>query len=177
MSPPIDLATELAPSPTRSALSGRATTADPVEQHALLLLVRIGKRRFAIPAAAIIRILPMAESSTLPEAPPGTVGVLAFQGALLPVVDPRPRLGLPTLPPQVDQHLVAIAAQTRYLLWVDRAEAIVTAAATAGASDLGTAASVFTPQFVRVADEYLPVLSASTFDPGSRVSAIDARPE
>ncbi len=140
-----------------------------------MLLVQIGKHRFAIPAEAILRVLPMAELTLLPEAPTGTVGVIAFRGALLPVVDPRPYLGLPSVSPHLDQHLVLIAAQTRYLLWIDRAATIVAAPSTADVAGVGMAANVRASQFVRVGDEYLPVLAIATFDPGSQFNTRDIR--
>jgi chemotaxis signal transduction protein len=167
------------PPATNSATNLLATTPAVAEQASadlaeLLLVVRIGERRFAIPAAGIVRILPMAALIPLPDAPPGIAGVLAFQGAVLLAVDPRPRLGLPRGVPRPDQHLVVIKARTCYLLWVDRAEAIVPAPVAARASVLDGAAGLLAPQLARVADEHLPVLSLTALDPGPPIHAVAA---
>jgi purine-binding chemotaxis protein CheW len=88
-----------------------------------VLVARVGDRRLALPAAAVERILRMAEVTPLPGAPPGVAGVLNVQGSVLPVVDPRPRLATAGAPAQPDQHLVLVASVGgRYLLWVDGAE-------------------------------------------------------
>ena len=57
-----------------------------------VLVARVGDRRLALPAAAVERILRMAEVTPLPGAPPGVAGVLNVQGSVLAVVDSRPRL-------------------------------------------------------------------------------------
>lgn len=134
-------------------------------QADLLMVVRLGDRRFALPAPAIGRILPMAALIPLPDAPVGIAGVLALQGVVLPVVDPRPRLGVPLVAPRPEQHLVVIAARTRFLLWVDRAEAIVPAPPVAAGLPGADAASLAS-QFVRIGDEYLPLLAPAALDPG-----------
>lgn len=104
-----------------------AAALDRAPEGELLLLVRLGDRQFAIPAGAIIRIIPMAAPTPLPATTPGCIGVLSFRGKTLPVIDPRPRLGLPAAAPHPDQYLVAIAAEREYFLWIDRAEMIFTA--------------------------------------------------
>jgi chemotaxis signal transduction protein len=101
---------------------------------------------------------------------PGVVGVLPFRGALLPVVDPRPRLGQLSVAVRPEQHLVAIVAEARYLLWVDRAETIVAASAVARADLSGDAAAPLAPQLVQLGDDFLPLLSVAALAP-----AADAR--
>ena len=136
------------------------------DAHTLLLIGRLGERRFALPATSVERILRMAAITPLPDAPPGIAGVLDLHGSVLPVVDPRPRLGLPPATPDVDQHLVVLAAATRYLLWVDRVEAIEAVPAGAfDAVDAGGGPGV-APQVVRLAGAVLPVLSPTALDPG-----------
>lgn len=157
-----------------------ATTEQPTARgDDLLLVVSIGARRFALPAAAVVRVLPMAAPIPLPDAPPGVVGVLPFRGALLPVVDPRPRLGQPGVAARPDQHLIAMAGWSRYLLWVDRAETVVAAPA-AGRADLaGTLSDPLAPQLVRLGDDFLPLLAADALAPAadSTVATVaDARP-
>jgi chemotaxis signal transduction protein len=75
---------------------------------ARLLLCRIGARRFALPADRVERVERMAALTSLPEAPPGIAGVLNLRGVTLPIVDPRPRLGVESPAPDLDQHLVGV---------------------------------------------------------------------
>jgi purine-binding chemotaxis protein CheW len=161
--------------PAVPAVTAPVTAEQTAELVDLLLIVRVGDRRFAIPAAGIVRILAMAALIPVPDAPPGIAGALAFQGAVLLAVDPRPRLGLPDAAPRPDQILIVIEARTRYLLWVDRAEATVSASATSRTSLPGDTVDALAPQLVRVADEHLPVLSPEVLDPGPLGGSPDAR--
>src|SRR5437588_12158832 len=80
-----------------------------------VLVGRIGHQRFALPAGAVERILPMAALTPLAGAPPGVAGLLNLRGDVLAVIDPRPRLGLATPPHKPEQHLVLASAATRFL--------------------------------------------------------------
>jgi chemotaxis signal transduction protein len=158
MPSPTDLATTQATQPASDP-----TTID--QRSELLLIVGIGARRFALPVAAIVRVLPMAAPTPLPDAPPGIAGALPFRGALLPVVDPRPRLGQPVVAPQPDQYLVAVAAEPRYLLWVDRAETVVDAEPLPLGNFEGEGGEPQATQFVVLDGAYLPLLPAGLFAP------------
>jgi chemotaxis signal transduction protein len=132
----------------------------------LLLIGRLGERLFALPATSVERILRMAAVVPLPDAPAGIAGVLDLQGSVLPVVDPRPRLGLPPAIPDVDHHLVVLTAATRYLLWIDRAECIEDVPAAAFDTVEAGGGAAVAPQVVRLAGAVLPVLSPAALDPG-----------
>lgn len=156
-------------SPTLESVPQRATAndapADDSLAETIILVVRIGDQPFALPATPIRRIVPMAALTPLPGAPFGVAGVLAIGGDLLPVVDPRPLLGLPPTLPRPDQHLIAIDATTHYLLWVDRAESVETLLPGAIAT-IDTAGDQLAPQIARLADDHLPILSPFALDPG-----------
>jgi chemotaxis signal transduction protein len=139
-----------------------------------LLLVRIGGSTYAVPTAAVERILRMAALTPLPGAPHGIVGVLNLQGAVLPAVDPRPRLDVPTPAPDAEQHLVVMCAVTRYLLWVDRAERIVSASPRQVRAVEGGAERAVAPSLVSVEGEVFPILSPQALDPGPLVRAGEA---
>jgi chemotaxis signal transduction protein len=141
---------------------------------ALLLIVRVGGQAFAVPAAAVERILPMAALTALPDAPAGVAGLLNVHGDILPVVDPRPRLlsaapsvgtGTERTQPAPEQRLVLLAARTRYLLWVDEAERVFAPAGQAAQPAKG-AAKGLTRGIVRLDDAVVPVLSPEALDPG-----------
>ena len=132
------------PGPGAAAAPGQTT----------LLLAELGGRRVVVASALVERVLPMAEVTPLPDPPPGIVGVLSVQGAPLPVVDPRPRLGLATPAVRPDQYLILVAAAERHLLWVDGVEALVIAPVEA----LPAAGDGQARYVARLAHEAVPVL-------------------
>jgi chemotaxis signal transduction protein len=134
----------------------------------LLLLCRIGARRYGLAVESVERILPMAALIPLPQAANGVTGLLNVHGSILPVVDPRPRLGLPPASLHPDQHLVVVIAQHHYILWIDQAEQIVQAEE--DAIDSIEADNTPTPSIARLAPESVPLLSPEGFDPGPLVA-------
>lgn len=152
---------------TRSAPSPAAAVGVAAPSGGLLLFVRLGDRRYALPCDAVQRILPMAAPTLFPGAPVGVIGVLAFGGQLLPVIDPRPRLLLATVTPHPQQHLVALRATTTFLLWVDRAETVEFVAPVALIDVANTDEDAIALQLARLGGESIPVLSPQAFDPGA----------
>jgi len=152
-------------------------SAAPHDAHAeasQLLLARVGDSTYAVPTAAVERILRMAALSPLPDAPPGIVGVLNLQGTVLPVVDPRPRLGIPSPAVDAEQHLLVMSAGTRYLLWVDRAERIVLVPPRQLQAVEGGAGPAVALSLANLEGEVFPVLSPEALDPGPIVRASEA---
>jgi chemotaxis signal transduction protein len=125
-----------------------------------VLLLRLGGRRYGLPLGQVERVLPMAAVCPLPDQPTGMLGVLNLHGAVLPVVDPRPRLGLASPAWTADQRLVVLAtASQRFLLWVDELEDVVDHAAEA-LSAIGSAdGQRLTTHVLRWGDELVPILS------------------
>ncbi len=74
----------------------------------LMLIAHIGERSFGLPVAAVERVIPMVAPTILPEAIPGVVGVINYQGTMLPVVDPRPRFSVVTPEFLSDQLLIVV---------------------------------------------------------------------
>ena len=131
-----------------------------------VLVVRVGDRRVGVPAAAVGRILLMAELTPLPGAPADLAGVLNVQGSVLPVVDPRPRLAVPSTLAQPDQHLVLIAsAGGRYLLWVDRAERLEPVDAGSLIAVDAAASEVGATWVARLGADLVPVFAAEALAP------------
>jgi chemotaxis signal transduction protein len=100
------------------------TTASAVEPGAVLL-VQIGDRQCGLPLGAVERVLPMAYLLTLPDDGHGLLGMLNLHGEVLPVVDPHPRLGLPSPTITAEHRLVLLRANTSFLLWVDDVQEVV----------------------------------------------------
>jgi chemotaxis signal transduction protein len=162
-------------------------TALPVDRVQLLVVGRIGDRRFALPATAVTYCLRMAAITPLPAAPRGIVGVLNLGGVILPVVDPRPWFDLASPPFHPEQYLVLVRARRDYLLWVDRLEQTFAAHeedfrpldldgegttipdAAAGSLGGGTAARpALVSVLVRIEGEVVPVLSLEVLAPTGR---------
>jgi hypothetical protein len=106
------------------------------------------------------RILPMAAPLPLVAPPAGVIGGLVIAGVLLPIVDPRPAFGVPTVAPGVAQHLLLLDTEPSFLLWVDRAETIERVR-------LPATDSVAQSALVRLGEVYLPLLDPSAFAPGA----------
>jgi purine-binding chemotaxis protein CheW len=96
----------------------------------LLLQFRLDETDYTIASDLVEEVLPMLPIRQLPGAPFSVLGVCAVRGELLPVLDPRPRLGLPPWRPTADAHLLKVhAAGKRAVIVVDQAEDVVPAQA------------------------------------------------
>jgi chemotaxis signal transduction protein len=152
----------------------RPSVAQPVSSPAPtpvdFAVALIGGRRFALAMAAIERILRMAALTPLPAAPAHVAGLLNLQGAALPVVDPRPLLGLPRSRPRPDQQLVVLSGAPRHALWVDRVEQIVSAVPSTVDDATADAPLAVAPAAILVGAELIPVLSVAALAPVPRAA-------
>jgi chemotaxis signal transduction protein len=131
-----------------------------------VLLVYLADRRFGLPLAAVERVMPMALVLPLPQSHEDLIGVLNLRGEILPVINPRPRLGLPTPALHADQRLVLLSGTDRFLLWVDAIEEVLPAA-DAQSTVATHLASPLMPRVIRLGDELVPVLALSALEPRS----------
>ncbi len=134
-----------------------------------VLVVHLAGRRFGLPLSQVQRVLPMAAVLSLPETSEGLIGVLHLHGEIVPVLDPRQRLGLPTPKMQAEHSLVLLNGASRFLMWVDSIEEVV------GASDaLATVpaqqATPLVPRVIRLGDELVPILAPSVIGPRGGVA-------
>src|SRR5438093_13046628 len=96
----------------------------------------------------------------LPDAGDGLLGMLNLHGQVLPVIDPHPRLGMPSPRLTADHRLVLLEAGTPFLLWVNEVDEVVTAAADALSDVPGQQQpSPLIPRVVRLGDSTVPVLA------------------
>lgn len=110
---------------------GIASPADGAEA-APLVIVRVADLRCALPADTVIELHQMVATVQLPTPVSGVDGVIDRRGALVVVLDLRARMGLPTRPPQVTDHLVVVRlAAGPVALRVDRVEELVVSSADA----------------------------------------------
>ena len=72
-------------------------------------------QRYALRLTAVERVLPMLEVSSLPKGPAIALGVVDLHGAVVPVLDLRRRLGLPSRTYGPTAHLVVTMTPGRRL--------------------------------------------------------------
>ena len=97
--------------------------------------------RYALPLAAVERVVRAVEVTHLPAAPPNVVGAIDVQGRVLPVFNVRRRFGLPErdIDP-ADQFVIARSANRTVVLIVDAAQGVLQSSL----SDTTSAASIAT---------------------------------
>ena len=78
-----------------------------------LVLLTVDRQTYALPLAAVDRIVRMVEVTPLPGAPDVVEGVINIQGEVVPVVSIRRRLGLAHRAASVSDSLVVAQARTR----------------------------------------------------------------
>jgi purine-binding chemotaxis protein CheW len=85
-----------------------------------LLVFTLDEPRYALPLAAVERIVRASEITPLPKAPEIVLGVINAQGRVIPVVDMRRRFGLPTREMRLeDRFIVARTARRLVALVAD----------------------------------------------------------
>ncbi len=137
-----------------------------------VVIAGIGDNRYALAASSISRVLAMAALTPLADAPPGVIGLLNLHGNILPVVDPRPRLHLPTPAFHPDQRLLVVTAPNAYLLWMDRVDDVLVARPEDFRAVVAPPGAHPLSQFIlSVGEEVIPVLSLEALNPGSIVEA------
>src|SRR5579864_4350748 len=133
------------------------------------LLVRLDERQYGLPLAAVERVLPMAYVLSLPDSDPSLVGVLNLHGNVLPVVDPRPQLGLPSPATKVEQRMVLVRGANPFLLWVDEVNEVVTLSSDQLSGVPAPQASPLVPRVLRLGDAIVPLLAPAALEPRTAV--------
>jgi purine-binding chemotaxis protein CheW len=88
----------------RAAASNRLEGSGDEEQ---VVVFRLGTEEFGVPIDSVQEIVRVPEALThVPKAPAAVEGVINLRGSVLPVVDLRRRLGLPTVPRNDGQRIV-----------------------------------------------------------------------
>lgn len=106
-----------------------------------LVVFTVDERRFGLPLSLVDRVVHAVEITPVPQAPAVVVGMINFQGRIIPVFGLRERLGLPTREVQITDQLVIARTEKRTVaLLTDNV---------AGVEDVeSTAANVPGPDFV-----------------------------
>jgi purine-binding chemotaxis protein CheW len=75
----------------------------------------VGGSRYAVPLASVERVLPMVAVRPVPGAPRVVLGAINVEGRVVPVVDLRRRLGLPSRDYGLSAHLLIVQTPRRTL--------------------------------------------------------------
>jgi purine-binding chemotaxis protein CheW len=96
------------------------------------LVFAVEKQRFALWLEVVQRVVRAVEVTPLPRAPEVVLGVINFEGQIIPVMSTRVRLGLPGRDVQLDDHFIIARTGTRTVtLVVDEVCDVVTVPETA----------------------------------------------
>jgi purine-binding chemotaxis protein CheW len=73
----------------------------------------LGEQKYALALTAVQRVVRMVEVTPLPKAPEIVLGVIDFQGAIIPVMNMRKRFGLPETEISLSDQLIVADTVTR----------------------------------------------------------------
>ncbi|MEG2032577.1 MAG: chemotaxis protein CheW, partial [Janthinobacterium sp.] len=73
-----------------------------------VLVFHIGRDRYGLPLAAIVRVLPLLELKQLPLTPDYVAGLMDLHGTPVPVIDLSRLAGLPAAAAQFDTRIVIV---------------------------------------------------------------------
>lgn len=144
---------------------GRPRANLPATQLETVLVIRLGERQYGIPIGAVERVLPMAYVSPLPDSNDSLLGMLNLRGQVLPVLNPRPLLGLPDRAPAAEHRLVLLSSTTRFLVWVDTVEEVVACTPESLSDVPSKQANSLVRAVLRLGDAIVPVLAPAALEP------------
>ncbi len=90
----------------------------------LVLEISIAGQAYAVHADSVQKVLPLAAWNVQPGLPEHVVGMLQFEDQNLPVVNARACLGFETRLPQIEDHLLLVQTNSRFLIWLDHANSL-----------------------------------------------------
>jgi chemotaxis signal transduction protein len=103
-------------------INSSAQLDQPPETTELLVLeISIAGQTYAIRADCVQKVLALAAWTVRVELPEQVTGILQLEDQLLPVVNARACLGFETRLPKIEDHLLLVQTNSRFLIWLDRA--------------------------------------------------------
>jgi chemotaxis signal transduction protein len=90
---------------------------------------------------------------------------LNLHGDVMPVVDPRPRLGLATPQVSPEHRMVLVRGGKPFLLWVDGVDEVVRLNADELASVPAQQSSPVVARVLRLGDSLVPLLAPTALEP------------
>jgi purine-binding chemotaxis protein CheW len=140
------------------------TVTAPADGVVQVLVVHVATVRCGFVLDDVIEVLPAISIAALPGAPDVIGGVIDLRGALVPVLDLRRRLGLPSRAPDLNDHVVVCDVGPRRVgIWVDRAEEVLTVARRDLVPMDGVAQAKYLPGVTRRDDGLMLVYDVRSF--------------
>lgn len=97
-----------------------ASSAQHTQSSATFLLLRAQKQAVAVECARVRELAISVEATAVPHAPGWMLGVFNWRGKILPLVDLRPRLGLPSWRSELDELAGIMTARAAdHLEWME----------------------------------------------------------
>lgn len=91
------------------------------------VLFQINRRSFAFPLEQVERSVRIAALTNVPESPGWLLGLIDYAGAILPVIDLRPRFGIERTPIQLSDRLLLVRSGNRMAaLLADQVNGVLT---------------------------------------------------
>ena len=91
-----------------------------------LVVFTLDEYRYAVPLAAVERVVRLVEITPLPKAPRIVIGVINLQGRIVPVLDMRARFGLPKRGMRLgDQLIIARTSRRTVAMLVDESRGVM----------------------------------------------------
>lgn len=91
-----------------------------------LVVFIVEEQRYALPLASVERVVIATEVTKLPNAPIGILGIINFQGEIIPVLNLRQRLNLPEREINPTHHfLIALTAKRKVALFIDAPQGVI----------------------------------------------------
>lgn len=130
------------------------------------LAVEVAGRQALLPAGRVLEVVPLVPFSPLPRSVPHAPGAFLFRGQPVVALDLASLVGA-AREPDLDAHLVVLAARQPFALLVDRARPLRAAPVVApGDADAGEGwrASPLVAALCRCGEEVLPLLSIAALE-------------
>lgn len=95
-----------------------------MEMEGKFVVFRLGEEKFGVPIQSVERILPISPLTKIPRAPKTLVGMFAYQGSTVSVIDAAARFELPNT--GEPHHFLVISTEVgRYAIQVESVDKIV----------------------------------------------------
>jgi purine-binding chemotaxis protein CheW len=128
--------------------------------------VEVAGRRALLPASRVIEVVPLVPFTPLPKASPHALGAFVYRGQPVVALDLAALVGA-RREPDLDNHLVVLAAPHPFAILVDRARPLAAPPLVApGDADPGALwrGSALVAALCRCGDEVLPLLSTAALE-------------
>ncbi|MEZ0317600.1 MAG: chemotaxis protein CheW [Methylophilaceae bacterium] len=91
-----------------------------------LVVFLIEQQRYALPLASVVRIVSASEITKLPNTPTSMLGVINFQGEVIPVLNLRQRFNLPEKEVGSKHHfLIALLPTRKVAIFIDEPQGVI----------------------------------------------------